>query len=72
MNWYKRATITEFNGPSKSLAEAQQRYLDGTEMVRYHAIWELAKMGDWDLVVQAKKDSSPLVRRMAKQILGKR
>lgn len=72
MSWYKKATIEEFNAPPQTTSEAKRRYFEGNEMVRYHVLYDLARMGEWDVVELAmKRDKSSLVRSMAKSLLEK-
>ena len=73
MNWLKQilSTISEFNGPP-TLEEAQKLYQEGDKMVRYHAVYFLAKHGDYETVrFAAENDPSELVRNMSKKILSK-
>ena len=72
MNWFKKSTIDSFEGPHKTVEEARLRYLKGTPMVQYHALYDLARYGEWDLVEDALNSPSQLVKRMAENLLRKK
>lgn len=67
----KKAIIEDINGPPKNVQEARNWYRNGSEMVRYHVVYMLAKdFSDWETVeFAAENDTSELVREMAKSIL---
>lgn len=68
MSWFKKtSTITDFSGPPKDLNDARYKYDNGDEMVRYHIVYELSKLGDTEYVTKALSDKSELVRNMANQ-----
>ena len=72
MSWYKRATIDSFEGPPKTVEEARERYLEGAPMVQYHALYDLARYGEWELVEHAMSSPHTLVKRMARNLLRKK
>jgi hypothetical protein len=70
MSWFSKSnSITNFSGPPKDLNDARYRYDNGDEMVRYHVVYELSKLGDKEYLIKALDDENQLVRDMARQCL---
>ena len=69
MSWYK-VSNSSFNGLPQDIPSLRKMMLEGDEMVRYHIVYQLAKVGDYETVKSAaENDSSELVRNMAEQCL---